>query len=249
MNNEITKIERDDLKNCESTLESAESILMASAIALTRIRDGKLYRQDYSTFEEYLKGRWGWSRSYAHRLIEAASIKMLPIGNKIQNEGQARAILSVPEKHRELVIERASEAGPITAKSISKAAEQIQDAVQLDKEGWPIPKDIQEDWNKAQEVNRLLAKVSEVKCALQEAKDSDNILFVEVLQSTIGDLKNAYTGLKQAIPYAVCTCEGHGRKKCTLCRGRGFLSQFRYEQCVPMEIKAIRKKSRAKVAA
>ena len=61
--------------------------------ALMEIRDERLYREQYATFEDYCQQRWGMSRSYAHRQIEAAQvISLLPIGNKPKSESQAREL-------------------------------------------------------------------------------------------------------------------------------------------------------------
>jgi len=68
---------------------------------LKAIKDGKLYRETHSSFEDYCKQRWNISRSHANRLIDAAKvveeIQMSPMGDKStqelpQNERQARKI-------------------------------------------------------------------------------------------------------------------------------------------------------------
>ncbi|MEJ7871290.1 MAG: site-specific DNA-methyltransferase [Rubrobacteraceae bacterium] len=61
--------------------------------AIREIRDSRLYKEQYKTFEDYCRERWGWSRSYAHRQIEAAdTVELLPIGNRPENEAQAREL-------------------------------------------------------------------------------------------------------------------------------------------------------------
>ncbi|MEU4823116.1 hypothetical protein AB0H37_14695 [Actinomadura sp. NPDC023710] len=71
--------------------------------ALLRIRDGRLYRADFGTFEEYCRERWGFSDSRARQLIGAAqtvttvTVAGLPAP---ANEGQARALTAVPEPER-----------------------------------------------------------------------------------------------------------------------------------------------------
>ena len=47
--------------------------------ALADIRDSRLYRSDYDTFEAYCKEKWGWGKSYSYNLINAAGVvKSLP---------------------------------------------------------------------------------------------------------------------------------------------------------------------------
>ncbi len=62
--------------------------------ALLEIRDRRLYRECYKTFDDYCRERWGWSRSYAHRHIQGAQVaRLLPIGDKPGNEAQARELV------------------------------------------------------------------------------------------------------------------------------------------------------------
>jgi hypothetical protein len=52
---------------------SAASIADTSA-ALARIRQERLYREDYATWEDYCRERWGMSRRHADRLIDRLQI-------------------------------------------------------------------------------------------------------------------------------------------------------------------------------
>jgi len=42
--------------------------------AIAEIRDRKLYVEEYGTFDEYMRKRWGWSARRGYQLIEASSI-------------------------------------------------------------------------------------------------------------------------------------------------------------------------------
>lgn len=112
----------------------------------------------------------------------------------------------------------------------------------IDRTGYPIPESIIWEWQRAQETARtLLAKISDVRSELKNALSESDLIFAEVTNTTIADLDNAYTSLKCVSPYAVCTsCQGHNRKKCTLCKGRGFISEFAWRSFVPSEIKKLR---------
>jgi len=43
-----------------------------NGLLLREIRDDKLYKKKYGTFEEYADQRWGWSGRHAYRMIEAS---------------------------------------------------------------------------------------------------------------------------------------------------------------------------------
>lgn len=64
------------------------------------IRDGRLYRKSYGTFEDYCRERWGWSKRHCDRLIGAAEISrdLGPIGPT--TESQARPLTKLPPEQR-----------------------------------------------------------------------------------------------------------------------------------------------------
>src|SRR5262245_10825089 len=50
--------------------------------ALREIRDSRLYRECFETFDDYCRERWDISRVQGHRLISALEVReMLPAGN------------------------------------------------------------------------------------------------------------------------------------------------------------------------
>lgn len=116
----------------------------------------------------------------------------------------------------------------------------------LDKTGHPIPPPIVELWYEADKVQELLTQISNIKGVLRNAQDNKNIIFAEVnFSSALSNLDQAYTDIKTAKPYAVCTsCQGVTNDTCTFCKSRGFISQFRFETCAPRELKEIRFKAR-----
>lgn len=80
-------------------------MIFAEGNALLAIRDKRLYREQYGTFEEYCRGRWGLGRAHAYRLIEGASViaNLSPMGDILPtSERQARALTRLePEQQRE----------------------------------------------------------------------------------------------------------------------------------------------------
>lgn len=119
----------DSLPHYEAVIERGLQTFCEVGEALLAIRDGRLYRQDYSTFEDYCTSRWHISRIHAHRLIDAAQVvdnlRMLPIGNILPvTESQARplAVLPPPEQAEawRAVIEAAGE-NKITAGQVQQA--------------------------------------------------------------------------------------------------------------------------------
>lgn len=117
----------------------------------------------------------------------------------------------------------------------------------LDATGWPIPTQLIPLWKRADEVQELLTALSRVRGALRAAQDEKDILFAEVnFSSALSQLDQAWTDIKTAKPFAVCpSCQGQLPDKCTFCRGRGFVSEFRWKTCTTREDKLFREKVKA----
>ncbi len=116
----------------------------------------------------------------------------------------------------------------------------------LDATGWPIPTQLIPLWQRAQEVQELLTILSRVKGALRSAQDNKDMLFAEVsFSSALSQLDQAWTDIKTAKPFAVCpTCQGQLPDTCTLCRGRGLISEHRWNTCVTREDKEFRARAK-----
>ena len=128
----ITLDERSRLYQLEETIRQGLNTFVDVGNALLEIRDKRLYRQDYSTFEDYCNKQWNMARRTAYQLIDAAEVvenvrncaQILPT-----NESQARPLASLePEEQIQAwqrVIEKAPE-GKITAAIVLEAAKEIQ---------------------------------------------------------------------------------------------------------------------------
>ena len=103
-----------------------------------------------------------------------------------------------------------------------------------------IPDVCSEVFGRAHEAKRLLAAVSEVRVALRRAVQAHDPLYAEVNASAVlAELDRAYDLLAVAVPYAVCpSCQGNAQLTgCRLCSGRGAISRFKWDTCVPEETK------------
>ena len=117
----------------------------------------------------------------------------------------------------------------------------------LDGTGWPVPTQLIPLWQRADEVQELLTILSRVKGALRAAQDGRDKLFGEVnFSSALSQLDQAWTDIKSAKPFAVCpSCQGQLPDNCTLCRGRGLISEYRWNTCVTSEDKEFRAKAKS----
>lgn len=112
----------------------------------------------------------------------------------------------------------------------------------LDGTGMEVPPEILELWNSAfARAQRLLNFASEIRAEIRRAQDDRDPIFRECDHTDIlAKLDQVYADLKRAKPYAVCPdCNGYAAKGCSLCKGRGFLSEFAWKTFVPNEKKEI----------
>jgi hypothetical protein len=116
----------------------------------------------------------------------------------------------------------------------------------LDATGWPIPTQLIPLWQRADEVQEMLTTLSRVKGTLRTAQEKRDRLFAEVnFSSALSQLDQAWYDIKTAKPFAVCpTCQGQLPDKCLLCRGRGLISEHRWNTCVTREDKEFRTKAK-----
>ncbi len=81
----------------ERTIARGLRSFLEVGLALKEIRDNRLYRQHYSTFEEYCARRWDFSRPRAYELVAASEVvadlsAMADIGLLPESERQARPL-------------------------------------------------------------------------------------------------------------------------------------------------------------
>jgi hypothetical protein len=92
---DIDQTTSDRLADLEQIIDKGKAAFIEVGEALAEIRDNQLYKEKCSTFEAYLDERWQISRAQGYRLIAAAKVaEMSPIGDKPDNEHQARKIIS-----------------------------------------------------------------------------------------------------------------------------------------------------------
>jgi hypothetical protein len=248
LSNVLTMTEVEKLRDAERIIERGQQTFIEVGKALQRIRDGKLYRVSYATFEEYCETKWGWTRQHAYRFIEATeTVKSLPAKchQLVTNEATARAVAQVEPERRAEVVKQAAQSGPVTAASIREAAKP--EVLDVDGTGLVIPQGILADWHRAVTFKDTLADLKRVKLAVARMLESEDVCGAEVTNTTLASLKACESDLDRVLPYAVCpTCQGRQRTSCRLCKGRGFISEFLWRSVVTDEAKQLRAKQAAK---
>lgn len=122
----------------------------------------------------------------------------------------------------------------------------------LDCTGWPVPPALLPHWDRIHEVDEMLEMISHIRLFLERMERDHDKMYLDVdIPYTLSFLQRAATQLRCAKPYAVCyICQGHPEtqpdSQCRFCRGKGWVSKWRYDLLVPDEVKEIRKKGAKK---
>ena len=129
--NEILNIdERNELERCEVVIRQGLETFIEVYSAYKVIREKRLYRSEFSTFEEYCQIKWGMPRRHINRMIAAGDtvVNLGPMGPILPaTERQARPLTSLePKIQREAwkeVVHQSQETGkPITAATVQQVA-------------------------------------------------------------------------------------------------------------------------------
>jgi hypothetical protein len=98
----LTAAERAALLECEAIIRQGRAVFVQVGQALSRIRDSRLYREKYSTFEEYCLEEWEISDRFARNLRSAADVvEVLQKKNFAvlpATESQARPLTKLPRE-------------------------------------------------------------------------------------------------------------------------------------------------------
>lgn len=145
MANELTTAEAATLRGCEGVIERGKKAFFEVGNALATIKDDRLYRETYDTFDEYCSAKWGFKRTYAHYLIESAGVvervhnceqkpPILPTA-----ESQVRPLAKLPKDEQAEAWEEAVD----SADGKQPTAKQVKEVVEKRK----APKNGAEVWN------------------------------------------------------------------------------------------------------
>jgi len=139
---ELTVIERNNLVELEETIQKNLTAFYEVGFALMQIRDNRLYREIYGTFEEYCKEKWDISRPRAYELMKAAEVKDNLSATADIPERHLRPLTRIkdPEQQRE-VYQKAVETAPdgkLTAKHVEETVSKMNKKGYIYTETYPV---------------------------------------------------------------------------------------------------------------
>lgn len=254
----ISMTESKRLIQLEKIIKEGEQTFVAVGNALLEIRDARLYRSDFSTFETYCEEKWGWSSRRGNQLIQATKVlNSLPetVRTYVPTETATREISKIPPKKRAAVIEKIVQSGkPVTAKTIAatappprkpsappakkKPAAIPEPEITPDEIGRAIPDALIPLWARRHELKELVSALSRVHSALKDAQDGDELYRSLDIVSALNKSEALLQEIKCGIPYSLCVkCQGKLPEDCSVCKHTGFISKFTWDHQTAKEDK------------
>jgi hypothetical protein len=177
----LSSVEAKRLGELEKIIEAGQRMFIKVGTALAEIRDARLYRPKYKTFEEYCQKNWNLNRSHVYRLIDAAAVarELSPLGD-IPSERVAREIANVPKDQRKEIFNSAlakakCEGRKLTAKDISDAFRLPTNALAVSSNGHQVPT-TNGDIPRTAPVKRISASAIATRPDLMQFKRMDDLV-------------------------------------------------------------------------
>lgn len=254
MSRSLTKLEKTQLGACETAIEKGVKSVGEN---LLTIRDQRLYRASYGTFEEYCEQRWGFKKSYANRLITAGktAARLGTIVTKDQvptAEGHLREIAKAPEEKQAEVLQTgqkmAAESGRTpTAKDYADARKMVAEEYEYvldddtaeivqDKAGRTVPVKFLTHVGTRAAINATAHKFNALIREIEALADREGGEFIAA-QDLAERAKMVKGDLMQSAYWTHCPrCSG--KPGCELCDGNGFMPE-RHRGYLTAEEKAV----------
>jgi hypothetical protein len=130
----LSEGEMSKLAECEGIIRRGMKTFVEVGKALLTIRDQRLYREQFKTFDAYCREQWGFSKVHATRLVQAAQVveNLVPIGTKPDNEAQVRPLTKLKDTDQQREAWRGAnenaekEGREVTAKDVEDAVETME---------------------------------------------------------------------------------------------------------------------------
>ena len=210
---EIVKLNSQELvclTQCEDTIRDGLEATASVIEALKEIKESRLYRQDYRSFNDYCAQKWGFGANYAGKLMRAQEVMdVVPV----KNERQARVIQGLDTEDRLAVWDEACDkaGGPnkVTARILHQATRDFRN--RRPEYNGPDPEPLEE----------MLSLLRTTRNRLEEMVNEEVGAFIGI--EVTRDLQQIINYLSECLPTGYCEkCKGKG---CDWCGGHGWLSR------------------------
>jgi hypothetical protein len=201
-----------ELLQCEAIIAQGWQSFIETGRALAQIRDRKLYRAQYDTFEAYCRAKWQYGKSHTCRLIGAAELltHLSPIVDMPtpSHEAQVRPLIGVPVDQAQSAWKKAlakANGKAVTAKLVKEALVEVlgPSTTKPARENQPMGFSVR---HLAPTLAKALCLLKQIETSVSEGAESRSILCL------LAELKQSLRELKQGANGSTCPAPGTQRE-------------------------------------
>ena len=159
----LSQTEQSRFEKLEQAISRNVGAFVELGLALPEIRDSRLYRAEFPTFEAYCNERWDLGRNYVNKQIAAAQVAQ-EVGTivPIESEGVARELTGLLDQPK--ILDRVAKKLAAAPKVTAAVAKEIVDSITPDAAKKPKePKTTPDEWRQV-----LIEGLRSARLAAQE---------------------------------------------------------------------------------
>jgi len=123
---DATQVSDRSLADLEKVIHLSQLGYVESGEALKQIRDRKLYKDEYNTFEEYCEKRWGYCRQTAYEFMDAAAVAANVSSNLHNRPSKTQAlVLKALDPDQQKEVAAATDFANTTVKNLKAKIDKI----------------------------------------------------------------------------------------------------------------------------
>ena len=233
---ELSQTESTRLLQLEEEIGEDLKAVFRIGINLMEIRDNKLHRDNFKSFEDYCNDKWSKGSNWARKMIKAVEVQQVV---PIENEWQARQLVDLSDDKKVEVFTRAVDEVNTPAMVTGTQLKRIKQSV--------LAEASEPDIDQVSVVNhRLLAEdfesclsgLTRVNSIIEAIGDQQVGMWLNIEEFRM-DLKNMRANIRMAKPHQLCPyCMGAGRsmsfegneEDCGACRTLGWVPKAVWDE-------------------
>jgi len=196
----LTLDEMNDLQQHELVIQRGKEQWFTVGMALRDIKERRLYRSAYTSFEEYLEKRWSISRSRAYQLISGVDVAETVSEQTTPSERQARELAKIDDVQERKEVWSGE---PTSSKILEHVAKQKPAPMMLmDDQGCVVPKDMLEIFHDKQRFDEICDTLKRAADMIEQLSQRESSHYIK-RDSVMEDIGNAVRSIQFARPSVV----------------------------------------------
>lgn len=233
---DLSQPESSRLLQLEEEIAEDLKAVFRIGVNLMEIRDNKLWRENFKSFEDYCNDKWSKGSNWARKMIKAVKVQdVVPI----ENEWQARQLVDLSDDKKVEVFNRAVDEVSDPALVTGSQLKRIKQSV--------LAEEVEPDIDQAMLVNhRMLAEdfdsclngLTRVNSIIEGISDQSVGMWLNVEEFRM-DMKNMRANIRMSKPHELCPyCMGGGKmmslegneEDCSACRTLGWVPKAVWDE-------------------